>query len=202
MTPAQRIAAALAAATLAATLTAVIAASDTAAGQHGANPELPPPERGLLPDMRIAEPAGWGGRVPTVPQGWTIKAIATDLKIPRQTLVLPNGDILVAEGKGGNAPVLRPKDYIAGLIKAKGTSSVKSGNRLTLLRDADGDGTYEGRWVYAENLNAPYGLAQPGCAGALRPRGRPDPRRRGARDGGQAPVGDQPPLDQGPRGGP
>jgi glucose/arabinose dehydrogenase len=122
-------------------------------------PELPPPQSGLLPEMRIAKPASWGERVPTVPQGWAIKAIATDLKVPRQSLVLPNGDILVAEGKGGGAPTLRPKDYIAGIIKAKGTTPVKGGNRLTLLRDADGDGTYEGRWVYAENLNAPYGLA-------------------------------------------
>lgn len=129
------------------------------AQQHGANPELPSPQRGLLPSMRIADPASWGDRRPVVPQGWTIQAIATDLKVPRQTLVLPNGDILVAEGKGGGAPALRPKDTIAGIIKAKGTTSVKGGNRLTLLRDADGDGTYEGRWVYAENLNAPYGLA-------------------------------------------
>jgi glucose/arabinose dehydrogenase len=124
-----------------------------------ANPELPPPQRGLLPSMRIAEPAAWGDRLPTVPQGWTIKPIATDMKVPRQSLVLPNGDILVAEGKGGGAPVLKPKDYIAGLIKARGNTSVKGGNQLTLLRDADGDGTYEGRWVYAKDLNAPYGLA-------------------------------------------
>jgi glucose/arabinose dehydrogenase len=127
--------------------------------QYGANPELGAPQRGLLPSMTIAEPTAWGDRRPTVPQGYTITPIATDLQIPRQTLVLPNGDILVAEGKAGGAPVLRPKDYIAGFIKAKGTSRAKSGNRLTLLRDADGDGNYEGRWVYAENLDAPYGLA-------------------------------------------
>ena len=140
-------------------LSLAVAASAPGGAQHGANPDLPAPQRGLLPNMRIAEPAGWGSRLPSVPTGWTIKAIATDLKVPRQTLVLPNGDILVAEGKGGGAPVSRPKDYIAGIIKSKGTTSVKGGNRLTLLRDADGDGTYEGRWVYAENLNAPYGLA-------------------------------------------
>jgi glucose/arabinose dehydrogenase len=140
-------------------LATAVCLTAASAEQQGANPELPPPQRGLLPDMRIAKPTGWGDRLPTVPQGWTIKAIATDLKIPRQTLVLPNGDILVAEGKGGGAPVLTPKDFIAGIIKSKGTTPVKGGNRLTLLRDADGDGTYEGRWVYAENLNAPYGLA-------------------------------------------
>lgn len=137
----------------------VVGATAADPGQHGANPSLPAPQRGLLPEMRIAEPAGWGERRPTVPQGWTIQAIATDLNVPRQTLVLPNGDIVVAEGKGKSAPVLTPKDFIAGFIKSKGTTKAKGGNRLTLLRDADGDGTYEGRFVYAEGLNAPYGLA-------------------------------------------
>ena len=92
-------------------------------------------------------------------QAAAVSAIATDMQIPRQSLVLPNGDILVAEGRGGNAPKLRPKDVIAGYIKAKGTTSVKSGNRLTLLRDADGDGVYELKKVFADDLNAPYGLA-------------------------------------------
>jgi glucose/arabinose dehydrogenase len=141
-----------------ATFTLAVAAAGASAAPP-APPDLPPPQRGLLPSMRIAEPAGWGDRRPAVPSGWTIKAIATDLKVPRQSLVLPNGDILVAEGKGGGAPTLRPKDYIAGIIKSKGNTSVKGGDQLTLLRDADGDGTYEGRWVYAKDLNAPYGLA-------------------------------------------
>ena len=126
---------------------------------YGTKPDLPEPQRGLLPNMTISEPAEWGDRQPAVPQGYEIRAIATDLRIPRQTLVLPNGDILVAEGRGGNAPALKPKDVIAGIIKSKGTSSVKGGNRLTLLRDADGDGEYELKTVFAENLNAPYGLA-------------------------------------------
>lgn len=127
--------------------------------QYGTDIELPQPERGVMPEMVIAEPAQWGDRLPSVPEGYTISAIAKDLKIPRQTLVLPNGDILVAEGRGGMAPDLKPKDVIAAAIKSKGTSQVKGGNRLTLLRDADGDGTYEMQTVFAENLNAPYGLA-------------------------------------------
>ncbi|CAO3414524.1 PQQ-dependent sugar dehydrogenase [Azospirillum argentinense] len=126
---------------------------------YGANPPLPEQQYGLLPSMKIANPASWGDRKPTVPEGFTVTAIATDLGIPRQTLVLPNGDILVAEGRGGSAPPLRPKDFIAGIIKAKGTTSVPSGNRITLLRDADGDGKYEERTVFADQLNAPYGLA-------------------------------------------
>ena len=129
------------------------------AQHYGAEPRLPNPERGLLPSMKIAEPTPWGDQLPTVPENFTVTAIATDLKIPRQTLVLPNGDILVAEGRGGNAAKLKPKDVIAGYIKAKGNTSVESGNRLTLLRDADGDGTYELQTVFADDLNAPYGLA-------------------------------------------
>lgn len=122
-------------------------------------PKLPEPQRGLLPSMKIAQPVAWGEQKPTVPEGFNVTAIATDLKIPRQSLVLPNGDILVAEGRGGSAAKLKPKDVIASQIKAKGNTQVKGGNRLTLLRDADGDGTYEVQTVFAENLNAPYGLA-------------------------------------------
>ena len=126
---------------------------------RGPDPKLPEPQRTLLPNMKIAEPVEWGDQKPTVPAGYNVTAIATDLKIPRQTLVLPNGDIIVAEGRGGSAAKLKPKDVIAGYIKAQGNTKVKGGNRLTLLRDADGDGTYELKTVFAENLNAPYGLA-------------------------------------------
>jgi glucose/arabinose dehydrogenase len=126
---------------------------------RGPNPVMQEPQRSLLPNMKIAEPAAWGDQKPTVPEGYNVTAIATDLKIPRQTLVLPNGDILVAEGRGGNAAKLKPKDVIAGYIKAQGNTKVKGGNRLTLLRDADGDGTYELKTVFADDLNAPYGLA-------------------------------------------
>ena len=118
--------------------------SDSDTTPYGPTPDLPEMQRGLLPGMTIADPAGWGDRRPVVPEGFMITPIATDLKIPRQTLVLPNGDILVAEGKGGgDAPVMRPKDTLVGYFIGKGTSSVKGGDRLTLLRDADGDGTYE-----------------------------------------------------------
>ncbi|QXH37521.1 PQQ-dependent sugar dehydrogenase [Pseudomonas muyukensis] len=126
---------------------------------HGPDPKLPAPQRGLLPSMKIAQPAAWGEQKPTVPAGYSISAIATDLKIPRQALVLPNGDILVAEGRGGSAAKLKPKDVIASQIKAKGNTQVTGGNRLTLLRDADGDGRYELQTVFADSLNAPYGLA-------------------------------------------
>ena len=141
------------------TLLVACSSNDPDPAQYGASPTLPEQQRGLLPRMTIAKPALWGEQVPSVPQGYKIAAIATDLRIPRQTLMLPNGDILVAEGRGGNAAPLKPKDVIAGRIKSKGNTSVPSGNRLTLLHDINGDGTYAARSIFAEALNAPYGLA-------------------------------------------
>ena len=127
--------------------------------QTGAGPTLPKQNETLLPPMKIAEPVGWGNTLPTVPAGFSITPVATDLKIPRQMLVLPNGDILVAEGTGGNESVLRPKDLIAGYIKSLGKSGTKGGNRITLLRDTNGDGRADVRTVFIDGLDAPYGLA-------------------------------------------
>ncbi|MEG8039409.1 sorbosone dehydrogenase family protein [Sphingomonas sp. LR60] len=127
--------------------------------QTGPNPQLPDQQPSLIPAMKIAKPTGWGDTRPTVPKGFAITAVATDLKVPRQMLVLPNGDLLVAEGKGGHAPKLRPKDVIAGYIKSLGTTSVKGGDRITLLRDADGDGRPEVRTTFIDKLDAPYGMA-------------------------------------------
>lgn len=140
-------------------LAAACGRSDAGLSQTGPNPDLPGVRETLLPPMKIARPVGWGDDLPTVPEGFTVSALATDLQIPRQMLILPNGDILVAEGRGGGAPALRPKDVIAGVIKKKGNTRVESGDRITLLRDANNDGRPEVRTVFIDNLNAPYGLA-------------------------------------------
>lgn len=133
--------------------------SDPDLDQTGARPDLPEQNDTLIPAMKIPTPESWNGELPTVPAGYTVTAIAKDLKIPRQLLILPNGDILVAEGSGGKAPKLRPKDVIAGIIKKRGKSSVKGGDRITLLRDSDGDGQTDLQTTFIEGLDAPYGLA-------------------------------------------
>ena len=133
--------------------------SDPKLSQTGAAPDLPGVRETLVPAMKISQPTGWGGEIPNVPQGFTVSAFATDLKIPRQMLILPNGDVLVAEGRGGHAPRLRPKDVIAGFIKKQGNTKISGGDRITLLRDADNDGVPEVRAVLVDNLDAPYGLA-------------------------------------------
>lgn len=133
--------------------------SEKGINEVGPAPDLPEIRETLLPPMRIARPVGWGDETPRAPEGFVVTALATDLRIPRQMLVLPNGDILVAEGRGGGAPALRPKDVIAGVIKKQGNTKVESGDRVTLLRDADNDGRAEVRTVFIDGLNAPYGLA-------------------------------------------
>ena len=148
----------LAATAMAVTLTGC-GSGDSALNQTGPAPELPEINQTLIPAIKIAKPTGWGNQTPTVPAGFTVTAMATDLRIPRQMLVLPNGDILVAEGRGGKAPPLRPKDVIAKVIKKQGNTQVKGGDRVTLLRDADNDGRPEVRTVFIDDLDAPYGLA-------------------------------------------
>ena len=133
--------------------------SDPEVQETGPTPELPQLDQSLIPSMHIAPPGDWNGDLPTVPEGFTISVVADDLMIPRQMLMLPNGDLLIAEGSGGGAPRLRPKDVLAGLIKARGRSSVEGGDRITLIRDSNGDGVPELRAVLIDDLNAPYGMA-------------------------------------------
>ena len=145
-------------------LVAACSPSSQGVDQTGQSPTLPKQSNALVPAIAIAPVAGWGGQTPRVPEGYTVTAIARDLKIPRQMLVLPNGDVLVAEGSGGKAPKVRPKDIIAGVLKARGKSPVKGGNRITLLRDADGDGRTDLQTTFISGLDAPYGLAFAGGA--------------------------------------
>jgi glucose/arabinose dehydrogenase len=128
----------------------------------GANPVLAPPRKTLLPTIEIARAVGWrAGTGPTATSGLAVTAFATDLVHPRWLYVLPNGDVLVAET---NAPP-RPGDTrsIKGWLmhqtmKLTG-AAVPSPNRITLLRDADGDGVAEVRSTFLDGRNSPFGMA-------------------------------------------
>jgi glucose/arabinose dehydrogenase len=132
-----------------------------AQSQVGPDPVLPEPQQYLLPPMRIARAVGWSdGATPTVPPGFRVKALATGLAHPRQVYVLPNSDVLVVEANSPNVePVRRPKDLVMGWVKAFAGAGAKGGNRITLLRDADGDGTPEVRSVLLEHIDSPFGVA-------------------------------------------
>src|SRR3954454_114690 len=131
--------------------------------QIGATPDLPALQQYLLPPMHVASVVGWKpGETPSVADGLQIKALATGLQHPRSIYVLPNGDILVVESKApGTEPIKRPKDFIMKWVESWATSGGDTGesNRITLLRDADGDGVAELKSVFLDHLNSPFGVA-------------------------------------------
>ena len=140
--------------------------------QFGANPTLPEPKEQLIADVGVYQVSGWkDGETPSVPAGFHIEALATGLSNPRNVLALPNGDVLVVESKFENVePLQRPKDPIRDWIMARAHGQAQSGqaadpsNRITLIRDANGDGRADGRSVLVDKLNAPFGIAVVGDA--------------------------------------
>jgi len=127
----------------------------------GPSPQLPEPNKTLIPTVNIAPAIGWpDGMKPTAAAGTQVTAFAEGLDHPRWLYVLPNGDVLVAET---NAP-LKPDDakgirgWVMEKVMGRAGAGVPSPNRITLLRDADHDGVAETRTVFLENLNSPFGM--------------------------------------------
>ena len=128
--------------------------------QYGGDPKLPEAKQYLVPPMKVMPARGWqDGEAPTVAAGLRVQLVANGFEHPRIVYPLPNGDILVVETNGAGGPVYRPKDWIQGMIKGLSGSGGKAGQRITLLRDKDGDGVPETRSVFIDHLNAPYGIA-------------------------------------------
>jgi glucose/arabinose dehydrogenase len=128
----------------------------------GPNPTLVPPKPQVIPTFQIAPAKGWApGTTPTVAAGFTVNAFATGLDHPRWIYVLPNGDVLVAETNGPERPDDRKgiKGWFMKKMSAKAGGAVPSANRITLLRDADGDGVAETRSVFLQGLTSPFGMA-------------------------------------------
>src|SRR4051812_29089792 len=128
----------------------------------GPRPTLVPPEKALVPTINVVKAVGWPeGALPTAAEGLAVTAFASGLDHPRWIAVLPNGDVLVAET---NAPP-RPKDqsglrgWLFARAQKKAGGAVPSANRITLLRDADGDGVAEVRSPFLTGLNSPFGMA-------------------------------------------
>lgn len=130
-----------------------------ASTQTGPNPQLPEPQQYLLPPMKVAAVSKWGSDVPTVAPGLQVSALATGLVHPRTVYVLPNGDVLVVESSGPAEPVHRPKDIIMGWVQGAAGAGAKGAQRITLLRDTNGDGKPDVRTVFLSGLNSPYGVA-------------------------------------------
>lgn len=129
---------------------------------YGANPNLPAPRRQTIPHVNVAPAKGWPeGAAPRPADGLEVHAFARGLDHPRWLYVLPNGDVLVAES---NAPANRPEEqrgiraFFMRLAMRSAGATAPSADRITLLRDGDGDGVAETRAVFLQNLHSPFGM--------------------------------------------
>ncbi|MGC1176380.1 PQQ-dependent sugar dehydrogenase [Polaromonas sp.] len=128
----------------------------------GATPTLTEPVKSMIPTVNIAPAQGWPEGVKPQPQaGMAVTALATGLDHPRWVYVLPNGDVLVAESN--NPPKPDPgfslRGWVMGKVMKRAGAAVPSANRITLLRDTDGDGQAETRTVFLQGLTSPFGMA-------------------------------------------
>ena len=128
----------------------------------GPAPTLPPPNQTLIPTIKVATATGWPtGVQPTAAPGLEVAPFATGLDHPRWLYLLPNGDVLVAETAGPPRPDDSKglKGWFMKMFMKKAGSAVPSATRITLLRDADGDGVAETRSIFLNGLNSPFGMA-------------------------------------------
>jgi len=148
--------------------TALAACSDSTLQLNEANtgpdPKLPLPHKSLVPIVQIAPAKGWpADTTPRAASGTRVAPFATGLVHPRWLLVLPNGDVLVAESnrppKGDGAPDGGIRAWVMARVMARAGAGVPSPNRITLLRDVDGDGVAELRHVFIRDLRSPFGMA-------------------------------------------
>jgi glucose/arabinose dehydrogenase len=137
-------------------------ASLPVAAGMGPTPTLPEPQKSLIPTIHVANAKGWGEATkPASASGTTVAAYARELKHPRWLYALPNGDVLVAETAAPPSPGAGKgiRAWFFNHFMKKAGSAVPSANRITLLRDADGDGVAEIRSAFLDSLHSPFGMA-------------------------------------------
>src|SRR4029077_9018155 len=130
----------------------------------GSAPVVPTAKpQGSIPTLKMPTARGWSdGQKPVAAPGLKVNAFATGLKHPRWINVLPNGDVLIAESNQIAGPIRSVFSYAMQATMRRAAALGESANRITLLRDADGDGIAERRDIFMEGLNQPFGMAQLG----------------------------------------
>src|SRR6202158_4145535 len=127
----------------------------------GSAPGVPAAKpQGSSPTLKMPTARGWtDGQTPVAAPGLKVNAFATGLKHPRWIHVLPNGDVLIAEANQVAGPAKSVFSYAMQATMRRAAALGVSANRITLLRDADGDGIAEKRGIFMEGLNQPFGMA-------------------------------------------
>ena len=129
---------------------------------QGTRPNITAPRSAPFPMVKTAKPIGWqNGAMPTVAAGLKVQPFATGLDHPRWMLVLPNGDVLVAETNAPPKPADNSglKGWIQKKIQGSAGAGVKSPDQIILLRDTNGDGVADQRSVLIGGLSSPFGMA-------------------------------------------
>src|SRR3954471_5591239 len=127
-------------------------------GNAPAIPEAKP--QGAIPTLKMPSAQGWSdGQKPTAAPGLKVNAFAKDLDHPRWINVLPNGDVLIAEATQIAGAPRSVFHYAMQATMRRAAALGVSANRITLLRDKDGDGVAEVRGAFMENLSQPFGMA-------------------------------------------
>jgi glucose/arabinose dehydrogenase len=138
------------------TVNAQTVPSDT----FGPNPKIPLPQESLLPTINWARGEGWpAGGQPKASSGLAVKAFAQNLKHPRWIYVLPNGDVLVAEAASEPGSSWSPRAIAQNMVMRSAGSITENANRISILRDTNGDGVADEQSVFLENLRQPFGMA-------------------------------------------
>jgi len=126
----------------------------------GSEPEVPEAKPQGIPTLKMPTARGWSaGETPKAAPGLAVNAFATDLDHPRWIYVLPTGDVLVAEAIQEGKPAESAFDYAMQSTMKRARALGKSANRISLCRDADGDGAAEIREVFLDSLHQPFGMA-------------------------------------------
>jgi glucose/arabinose dehydrogenase len=127
---------------------------------YGPNPQLPKPQEALIPTLNIAPAVGWkNNATPLAATGFRVSAYATGLDHPRWLYVLPNGDVLVAETNRPPRETSGLRSWVQKQFMGRAGATTPSANRISLLRDADGDGVAEIKTVFLTGLFSPFGMA-------------------------------------------
>jgi glucose/arabinose dehydrogenase len=127
---------------------------------EGREPRFTEPRKEIIPTVRIAEPIGWAaGAAPVAAAGLKVTRFAEELDHPRSLYRLPNGDVLVAETNSPPRPAEGITNRLMRYFMGKAGAGGASANRITLLRDSDGDGRADQRFAFLTGLNSPYGMA-------------------------------------------
>ena len=141
-------------------MSSVIYAQSAPPSTFGEQPKLPAPEQSWLPTLNWAPAEPWpDGMMPKAGQGLSVNAFARNLKHPRWIYVLPNGDVLVAEASSEPSSSWSPRALAQTFVQRRAGAIVENANRISILRDTNGDGVADEQSVFLEGLRQPFGMA-------------------------------------------